>query len=90
MAKIYSSYNQIDSDLEILKMEREIHLQKILLNVEKTKDAFQPENLFREALVSFKNILSNSYGMLLNPPTLRVDGMEKRNLRSLALPQKML
>jgi hypothetical protein len=65
MAKIYSSYNQIDSDLEMLKIEREIHLQNILLNVEKTKDAFQPENLFREALVSFKNILTNSYGMLL-------------------------
>lgn len=65
MAKIYSSYNQIDSDLEILKTEREIHLQNILLNVEKTKESLQPENLFREALAALKLKLSNSYGMIL-------------------------
>lgn len=65
MAKKYSSYNQINSDLEMIKLEREIHLQYILLNVEKTKESLQPENLFREALASLKYKLSNSYGMIL-------------------------
>lgn len=65
MAKKYSSYDQINSDLEMIKLEREIHLQYILLNVEKTKESLQPDNLFREALDSLKSKLSNSYGMIL-------------------------
>jgi hypothetical protein len=65
MAKKYSSYDQINADLEMIKLEREIHLQHILLNVEKSKESLQPENLFREALASLKYKLSNSYGMIL-------------------------
>jgi hypothetical protein len=65
MAKKYSSYDQINADLEIIKLEREIHLQHILLNVEKTKESLQPENLFQEVLASLKCKLSNSYGMIL-------------------------
>lgn len=65
MAKKYSSYDQINSDLEMLKLEKEIHLQHILLNIDKTKDSLQPENLFREAIASLKLKLSNSYGMIL-------------------------
>jgi hypothetical protein len=65
MAKKYSSYDQINADLEMIKLEREIHLQYILLNVEKSKESLQPENLFREALASLKYKLSNSYGMIL-------------------------
>lgn len=65
MSKKYSSYDQINTDLEILKLEKEIHLQHILLNVEKTKESIQPENLFREALGSCKTILSNSYTSIL-------------------------
>ena len=65
MAKKYSSYDQINYDLEMIKLEREIHLQYILLNVEKTKESLQPENLFQEVLASLKFKLSNSYGMIL-------------------------
>ena len=39
MAKKYSSYDQINADLEILKLEKEIHLQHILLNIDKTKES---------------------------------------------------
>lgn len=65
MSKHYSSYDQINADLEILKLEREIHLQHILLSVEKTKETLQPENLFQEALASCKTIFSNSYVRIL-------------------------
>mgnify|MGYP003452600827 CR=1 FL=1 len=65
MAKKYSSYDQINADLEMLKLEKEIHLQHILLNIHKTKESLQPENLFHEALASLKLKLSNSYGMIL-------------------------
>jgi hypothetical protein len=65
MAKKYSSYDQINADLEMLKLEKEIHFQHILLNIDKTKESLQPENLFQEALASIKLKLSSSYGMIL-------------------------
>lgn len=40
--KKYSSYAEIDRDLKILKVEREINYQKILLNVDKTKESVMP------------------------------------------------
>jgi hypothetical protein len=49
----------------MLKLEKEIHLQHILLNIDKTKESLQPENLFHEAIVALKLKLSNSYGMIL-------------------------
>ena len=35
--KKYSSYAQINHDLEILKLEKEIHYKKMLLSIDKTK-----------------------------------------------------
>lgn len=40
--KKYSSYAEIDHDLKILKVEKEIHYQKILLSLDKTKEAIMP------------------------------------------------
>ena len=65
MSKHYSSYDQINADLEILKLEKEIHKQHILLSVEKTKETLQPENLFQEVLTSCKTVFSNSYVRIL-------------------------
>ncbi len=65
MPKKYSSYDQINTELEILKLEREIHKQHILLNVEKTKESLQPQNILQEALNSCKTIFSNSYMTIL-------------------------
>lgn len=65
MSKKYSSYDQINAELEILKLEREIHLQHIMLNVEKTKKSFQPKYLVHEALDSCKNSVSSSYAKIL-------------------------
>jgi len=38
----YSSYNQIDKQLEILNIERKIAKQKIISSVEKAKDSLIP------------------------------------------------
>ena len=46
--KIYSSYAEIDRELQILKLEKEIHLQKMFLSFEKTKDSLSPDNLIIE------------------------------------------
>ncbi len=59
--KKYSSYAQINYDLEILKLEREIHLQKTILNLEKMKSCLNPNHIFSNILDSFKPVLSNSY-----------------------------
>ena len=63
-AKKYSSYAEINHDLEILKVEKEIHHQKILLSIDKTK-----ENLLPSKAVSFigdlyQNVFSGSLGTI--------------------------
>ena len=42
--KKYTSYAEIDRDLEILKLEREIQYKKVQLSVEKIKDDFSASN----------------------------------------------
>ncbi|TSJ46483.1 DUF6327 family protein [Fluviicola chungangensis] len=46
--KIYSSFEEIELDLQILKVQREIHAQKIKLNLEKTGENLQPINLLQD------------------------------------------
>ena len=38
----YSSYSEIELDLQILKIEREIQYQKIVLSIDKTKESILP------------------------------------------------
>ena len=64
--KKYSSYAQIELELEILKVERELNLKKIVLNVQKTKESFMPINLIRGFIGGYKSILSNYSGMIHN------------------------
>lgn len=46
--QIYSSFEEIELDLQILKLEREIHAQKIKLNIEKTGENLRPINLIND------------------------------------------
>ena len=64
--KKYSSYAQIELELEILKVERELNLKRIVLDVEKTKESLLPKNLVKSFLGDYKSILSNYSGMILN------------------------
>ena len=50
--KKYSSYNQIEHDLEILKVEKEIHYKRMLLSIEKTKESILPSKT-----ISFVNTI---------------------------------
>lgn len=43
--KKYSSYAEIDRDLEILNIEREIHYQKLAQSFDNTKDSLNPSNI---------------------------------------------
>lgn len=63
--KKYSSYAQIELELEILKVQRELNLKKIVLDVEKTKESLLPLNLLKGIFGDYKSIFSNSSGMIL-------------------------
>lgn len=64
--KKYSSYAQIELELEILKVERELNLKRIVLDVEKTEESLLPKNIIKGIFRDYKSILSNSSGMILN------------------------
>ena len=63
--KKYSSYAQIELELEILKVERELNLKRIVLDVEKTKESLLPQSLIKGIFGDYKSILSNSSGIIL-------------------------
>lgn len=46
--KKYSSFEEIELDLKILKLEREIHAQKIKMGFEKTGQNLRPMNLLQD------------------------------------------
>jgi hypothetical protein len=64
--KKYSSYAQIEKDLEILKLEKEIEYQKLVLSFQKTKESFTPQGIVSNFLNSYKTIFSNSYMDIIN------------------------
>jgi len=63
--KKYSSYAQIEQDLEILKIEREIHYQKILLSIDKTKESILPSKSVSLLGNLYQKVFSGTYGTIL-------------------------
>lgn len=63
--KKYSSYAQIDDDLEILKLEKEIHYQKMILSLQKTKEILTPNAIVGNIISSTNSILSSPYGVMI-------------------------
>lgn len=63
--KKYSSYEQIELELKILKLEKELSFQKLILNVQKLKEDLSPLALLQEVVGSYKSIFSNSYKSIL-------------------------
>ena len=64
--KKYSSYAQIDHDLKILKVEREIHYQRILLSIDKTKDSFLPPKSISFVTDMYHKVISGYSGKILS------------------------
>ncbi len=63
--KKYSSYAEIECDLEILKLEKEISYQKILLSIDKTKESILPSKsvtLFNDV---YQKVFSGTFGTIL-------------------------
>ena len=63
--KKYSSYAQIEHDLEILKVEKEIHYQRMLLSVQKTKESILPSKTVSFVETIYDNVFSGSIGTII-------------------------
>jgi hypothetical protein len=63
--KVYSSYEEIDRDLEILKLQKEIDTRKLSLTVDKTLDNLTPSGMFQNILGNAGTLITKS-GLLKN------------------------
>jgi hypothetical protein len=64
-SKKYSSYAEIERDLEILKLEKEINYQKLVLSFQRTKEGITPQNIVNGFFSSYKDYFSNNYLKIL-------------------------
>lgn len=63
--KKYSSYAQIDRELEILKIEREISYQKVVFGIQQTKDSLAPKNIIKSMIGSYMPNIIGPYGKII-------------------------
>ncbi len=63
--KKYTSYAEIENELEILKLQKEISYQKLILSVQQTKQSLSPQNLVSNLLSSYTDYFANNYSKLL-------------------------
>jgi Family of unknown function (DUF6327) len=63
--KKYSSYAEIELDLQILKIEREIHYQRILLGIDKTKESVVPTKAISLIGNIYDKVFSGTYGIII-------------------------
>lgn len=76
-AKIYSSFKQLETDLEILKLEKEIEYQKMIHSIEKSSESLSSKNVITNLVGSVVAKIANPYvamaGTIL--PTLINEGI---------------
>lgn len=65
VTKKYTSYAEIERDLEILKLEKEINYNKIILNFERTKESVLPFQAIANVGNIYSNFISGPYGTIL-------------------------
>ncbi len=63
--KKYSSYAEIERDLEILKIEKELYYQKMLLSIDKTKESILPSKSVSFLGNAYQKVFSGTYGTIL-------------------------
>jgi hypothetical protein len=63
--KKYASYAEIEHDLEILKLEKEIYFQKMKLSYEKTKESVFPSEPVQGFYAVYKKLFSGTLGSIL-------------------------
>ena len=65
-SKKYSSFVEINKELEILKLEKEIYSRKLLLSFDNTKESLAPSNIASSMVSSVtRGFNFNSIGSIL-------------------------
>lgn len=62
--KKYSSYAAIESDLKILKLEKEINYQKLVLSFQRTKESITLQNIVGGVFSSYKEYFTKSHSKI--------------------------
>jgi hypothetical protein len=62
----YTSFAEIDRELEILKIEKEIHYQRLVYNVQLTKEGLEPITLIKGFISSTLTNFPGSLGTIFN------------------------
>lgn len=60
MRKTYSSFEEINNDLQILKIQRDIHYHKIFRSVDNIKAELAPDNIVRNTFGSVTSFVKGS------------------------------
>lgn len=64
--KKYSSFDEIEIELKILKLEKEISFQKLIWNIQKIKEDLSLQSIIMQVIKSYKSILSKTYETILS------------------------
>ena len=59
--KKYSSYDEIEKDLEILKLQKQINYHKLVLSVQQTAEVLTPRKVVSNVFNSYKEYFSENY-----------------------------
>ena len=59
----YKTYEEVDKELEILRLEREISIRKIGNNAEDIAQLFSPSQLLQQGLTSLGSTVKKSQGI---------------------------
>lgn len=62
--KVYQSYDEINRDLEILKVEKDLAYAKFKKSLDETKDSLQPMNMIGDTPKKILGVLGTMSGPL--------------------------
>ncbi|WP_010250390.1 DUF6327 family protein, partial [Myroides injenensis] len=60
MRSSYSSFEQINEDLKILKVKRDFHYQKVFRSIDNIKEELAPERIIKNTLGSVTSYVTSS------------------------------
>jgi len=63
--KKYSSYAEIDLDLKIIQIERQIYYQKMFKSIEDTKESILPSKTITLVENLYEKVFSGTYGTII-------------------------
>lgn len=79
--KKYTSFEVIDRELEVLKLEKELQYEKLVFNLQEAKELVTVGGLISGFLGSYKTILTYSCNLILNVAIPRIIKWFKKKKR---------